>query len=681
MARYRANLLSRIRFQAKWDALKILDTEHFLWAHEMTTFRTGNPVGSTAVKDLSDNAENFDSAMNDQDHDEWEDRLGRQRRTWSGIERLADASTAIAAAERAESEADRAADAAADAALFSNAERYETRAAMIADTAQPVGRRGWVWGDPDVALRGFYDWNGMAWIYADPQPANEGDVAGLEEQLADKADQVDLDTTNGVAVDARGIAVLVDERTQGVTFRTSESADEYGHVVTTSNGRALYGVRRNDNFLFSPKGVRAPILDGDAVQIGLQRIVTTAPGATYLDGLVTTNGRLLWGYHAGMRTLVVDGIPLSMQRGMLPGDCYYVGDSILQYGLAFSGPNANGTSYAPTLSDQSWPAWALLHSDGRVRYAGQNAVAGYTVDQVGRNCIPAALAAKPTFCVVSCGRNDVLQGLDVDLVTIPAFESIFRRLRQAGIIPVLCTMSAQGNSGFDSRRIAEHRINGYLRAYARRYGYPLVDMHRVTVDPATGDWRAGLSQDASHPNAVGARAMGQEFARVMGDWISPTEPIHADEQLAVGLTANVVPNGLFLTGSGGEADGWTADVAGDVAIETDPAVVGNVWRLGQAGETQRSLTVAVTSGASYTLGFYASVGNAALAQVYALRGGPTSTIHLGGLRRWSTPIPSMQYFSYDFTVTGGSTSATIVLHSNAADLRVAQLGIFQRVIR
>lgn len=30
MARYRANLLSRIRFQAKWDALKILDTEHFL---------------------------------------------------------------------------------------------------------------------------------------------------------------------------------------------------------------------------------------------------------------------------------------------------------------------------------------------------------------------------------------------------------------------------------------------------------------------------------------------------------------------------------------------------------------------------------------------------------------------------------------------------------------------------
>ncbi|SAI58897.1 Uncharacterised protein [Bordetella ansorpii] len=565
-----------------------------------------------------------------------------------------------------------------------NQEIYTTYTQMLADTGQPVPTIGRVLSDPAPERRGFYSWNGPGgggWVWLEPQPANQGDVDQLASDLAAKADQTALDATAAVADGALVAADAVERRTQGVAFRSSTSADEYGHVVTTVNGRALYGVRRSDNFLTTPKGVRAPVLDGDAVQIGAQRIVTTAPGATYLDGLVTNNGRLLWGYHSGMRTLVVDGIPLSMQRGMLSGDCYYVGDSILQYGIAFSGPNANGTSYAPCLSDQSWPGWALLYSNGRVQYAGQNAVAGYTADQVGRNCIPAALAAKPTFCVVSCGRNDVLQGLDVDLVTIPAFESIFRRLRQAGIIPVLCTMSAQGNGGFDTRRIAEHRINNYLRAYARRYGYPLVDMHRVTVDPATGDWRSGYSQDASHPNAAGARAMGAEFARVMGDWISPTEPIHADEQLAVGLSANVVPNALFLTASGGEADGWMADIAGDVAIETDPAVVGNVWRLGQAGETQRSLTVAVTSGASYTLGFYASVGNPALAQVYALRGGPTSTIHLGGLRRWSTPIDGMRYFSYEFTVTGGSTSATIVLHSNAADLRVAQLGIFQRVIR
>lgn len=53
----------------------------------MTTYNTGNPLGSTAVKDLYDNAENFDAALNDPTSDSWTDRLGRVRKTWSGMER------------------------------------------------------------------------------------------------------------------------------------------------------------------------------------------------------------------------------------------------------------------------------------------------------------------------------------------------------------------------------------------------------------------------------------------------------------------------------------------------------------------------------------------------------------------------------------------------------------------
>jgi len=53
----------------------------------MTTYNTGNPLGSAAVKDLYDNAENFDSALNDPAADSWTDRLGRVRKTWSGMER------------------------------------------------------------------------------------------------------------------------------------------------------------------------------------------------------------------------------------------------------------------------------------------------------------------------------------------------------------------------------------------------------------------------------------------------------------------------------------------------------------------------------------------------------------------------------------------------------------------
>ena len=46
----------------------------------MTNFNTGNPIGSTDARDLSDNAQNFDNAVN-ATGDTWTDRLGVARRT------------------------------------------------------------------------------------------------------------------------------------------------------------------------------------------------------------------------------------------------------------------------------------------------------------------------------------------------------------------------------------------------------------------------------------------------------------------------------------------------------------------------------------------------------------------------------------------------------------------------
>lgn len=52
----------------------------------MTTYNTGNPIGSTAAKDFYDNVENYDVALNSTTQDVWTDRLGQQRRTWNGLE-------------------------------------------------------------------------------------------------------------------------------------------------------------------------------------------------------------------------------------------------------------------------------------------------------------------------------------------------------------------------------------------------------------------------------------------------------------------------------------------------------------------------------------------------------------------------------------------------------------------
>ncbi|MCV6409035.1 hypothetical protein OFL40_33355, partial [Pseudomonas aeruginosa] len=52
----------------------------------MTTYATGNPLGSKDPRDLYDNAENFDAAMNDRVNTTWNDRFGVLRLTMKGYE-------------------------------------------------------------------------------------------------------------------------------------------------------------------------------------------------------------------------------------------------------------------------------------------------------------------------------------------------------------------------------------------------------------------------------------------------------------------------------------------------------------------------------------------------------------------------------------------------------------------
>src|SRR5699024_4087034 len=61
----------------------------------MTTYNTGNPIGSKDPRDLYDNAEKLYTAVNDVENDTWKDRFGRTRKTMSGMERQFDADQAV----------------------------------------------------------------------------------------------------------------------------------------------------------------------------------------------------------------------------------------------------------------------------------------------------------------------------------------------------------------------------------------------------------------------------------------------------------------------------------------------------------------------------------------------------------------------------------------------------------
>ncbi len=66
---------------------------------------TGNPIGSTAAKDLSDNAENLDKLLNGEAY-EYTDRLGRERKSLKWMEDASLAIPAIEAAQRSEQQAE-----------------------------------------------------------------------------------------------------------------------------------------------------------------------------------------------------------------------------------------------------------------------------------------------------------------------------------------------------------------------------------------------------------------------------------------------------------------------------------------------------------------------------------------------------------------------------------------------
>lgn len=75
------------------------------------------------------------------------------------------------------------------AAGAANLRIYLTKAAMEADTGQPVPTSGRVTNDPAVANNGDYVWNGTGWIRSEIQPASAADMATIKPKVV-RADRL-----------------------------------------------------------------------------------------------------------------------------------------------------------------------------------------------------------------------------------------------------------------------------------------------------------------------------------------------------------------------------------------------------------------------------------------------------------------------------------------------------------
>lgn len=373
------------------------------------------------------------------------------------------------------------------------------------------------------------------------------------------------------------------------------------------------------------------------------------------------------------------GVPMTNIRGVLPGNAFHIGDSL----------TANGTdpSYAPCLNDRSWPAWASMFSDGAYRYVGQSATGGYTSAQVLSQHLPNALASGAYFVSVLVGRNDVVQGINVDTVTIPNLKSMFDQIRFNGQVPIICSMAAQRNTADDStRRVAENKINDYMQSYALKYGCPYVDMRKPTVDPATGLWIPGYSfDDISHPAGPGAKAMGKYLAQIMKDWIAPNLSRRPFSNTTPALSLNKMNNPILLNATGNVPDNWTVKAnLGTITVESGGSdFIGNKLKMVSPDDGNIPVlfqTFDVTAGKHYAgtfkLKITAGVTSTSVS-CYFLVGTDTSTTYFGGLRTFTVETDGAIRFNFEGDIPAGATQVTIVVTNRNCVLETGEYGFFE----
>jgi lysophospholipase L1-like esterase len=260
-----------------------------------------------------------------------------------------------------------------------------------------------------------------------------------------------------------------------------------------------------------------------------------------------------------------------VERGLRRGArTVFLGDSITR--------NLN------TLDDQSQPlygeGWATLTSylSGQQALLVRNAgVTNNTVQDMAARLEADVIDVRPDRCIILAGTNNTNL---IDSPTIAQTMTVFEQqiiapLLAANIEPILCTIPPRsGTRTADPNTFRKTaQWNAFIRSASARYRLPLIDVYAAVVDPATGDYKVGLSGDGVHPGKLGMKAIAQAAASKLSS-LYPASP--APLALDQFNPHNIAPNALFLGGLqstgtySGLPVGWQGSTTGVTASIADP---------------------------------------------------------------------------------------------------------------
>jgi len=232
------------------------------------------------------------------------------------------------------------------------------------------------------------------------------------------------------------------------------------------------------------------------------------------------------------------------------------------------------TSGAITLGSLSYMATAIPKTNGRFRYAGVVGHVGYTSTQLLPylpDLIAAGVAGGWTHVGLQVITNDPL---NLPFATTKAnIITMVDAILAAGMTPILYTApplgsAVGGNTGAPLTKLTQ--ANLFARRLAAKLGLPLVDFHSVTVNPSDNNWLPGYSADGVHPTALGAKAMGDELARVLN-----TIPGRTPSQLAGSYNPNLMLPDAVITSAAADKFTYSGNTGGGWGLK---ASTGPFWK-------------------------------------------------------------------------------------------------------
>jgi lysophospholipase L1-like esterase len=234
-------------------------------------------------------------------------------------------------------------------------------------------------------------------------------------------------------------------------------------------------------------------------------------------------------------------------------DVVVIGDSITQVDSAHDGNQLHASS--------GYAEWTIALANGlggNFRLIDNLGIGGETSSQIAARFSQAIdLLPNGGTIMCLCGTNDLLAGSDdtVFQTLLNNIEGMIVKCLAAGVQYVLVTPPVKDLAPDETRR-----IQPYLYDIAEYFQLPLMDMYKLTCDPATGNYLAGYSSDGVHPLRVAQSLIAKNFAQVLYNpikHIAPTYLATYSEQLP-GNDANIFMNGTFMTRFAAPApDNWT----------------------------------------------------------------------------------------------------------------------------